>query len=220
MPLNLPIDMTNAQKNMPNVLYRGDQAKRICKLSNRSLMVDQYQQLGLFTNLICSGNPLAVNRSGIRATVSQHIKGWSQSHYLSFSTDRKIAEIFAQGFSGKSITPTYGNKWDSVIFEFNTSKVSWKIRGIGVFCGTKKVQEPTYLNGLTTVLLIDCVTLLRSIVASGGIQFQPELDLAQQYKEWLLIPADTMPPGHQYSHIGYSAVLHQDLVIGNHFDFI
>jgi|GEM_PF-5487061 len=216
---NSPIDLTDSLKNLPKTLYRGDQAARICRTTGQSVMVNQYQQQGLFTNLICSGNPLAVSRAGISSTTIQHINGWSLSHYLSFSTDIRVAEIFAAGLTSKTLSPTYNSTWDAVIFSFETSQMQWQLKSVGVYIGTQQFNSIPYFGGVTTVALIDCVTLLKSLVTSGQNQFATELTLAQNDNEWLVIPLDPVPPGTN-SHIGFSAQLQSCLISGDHFDLI
>lgn len=216
---SLPIDITNCLKNLPKTLYRGDQAKRVSH-SGQSAMVDQYISQGLFTNLIFNGNPLAVSRSGIQSSVVQHINGWSTSHYLSFSTDIRIARIFAAGLTSKNLNPTYNPKWDAVIFSLDLTKLQWQLKSIGIYVGTYTFNSgPAYFNGVTQVALIDCVTLLTTLISNGQNQYLSELSLARNDNEWLIIPLDPLPPGPN-SHIGYSAQLQSCLISGSHFDLI
>lgn len=216
---DLPIDITNCLKNLPTILYRGDQSARVHPVTGQSVLVHQYNTHGLLTNLSFGGNPLAVANTGIQATISQHIAGWAHSHYLSFSSDSAIARTFAIGPTKKTLMPTYNQSWDAVVFNFDILQMTWSIKSLGVYIGTKAANGPPYFNGVTTVALIDCVLILSSLVAAGQTQFQLELTLAQQNKEWLLIPLDPMPPG-TFSHIGYSAILQRCLISGNHFDLI
>lgn len=216
---DLPIDITNCLKNLPTILYRGDQSTRVHPVTKQSALVHQYNAHGLLANLAFGGNPLAIASAGIQTTISQHIAGWAHSHYLSFSSDLAIAQTFAIGHTGKALAPTYNQSWDAVVFSFDISQMTWSIKSLGVYIGTRAVNGPPYFNGVTTVALIDCVLILSALVAAGQTQFQLELTLAQQDKEWLIMPLDPMPPG-TFSHIGYSAILQRCLISGNHFDLI
>lgn len=183
---------------------------------------------GLYTTLINSGNPLALNQQGFVSSIQMHSHGgWNTSHFLSFSKNRAIAESFAVGLSGKTLSRSNYTNWDCLIAEIDLSKLTHKgtlsigidhyqyqelplqqslinlntIHQIGFEAGynTRRASNwPTTRN----FILVDVYTLLNQLATSGYTISPVALYNSQVEEEVLVLPADPL-----WNEVGNSAQL-------------
>ncbi len=185
---------------IPNILYRG------AKIKSGVNSVSTIRSAGIFTNLAKGGDPVYIKKIGIIEAILQHIapqkikkellKG--KSHFLSFSSDCKIAKCYASDKSSDNILINCGdeNSIQRYIVTLNIDGqflIFNRINGVYTleydcdlslceFCikTEKKIKHK--------LLLFDVVTLLSS---------HPEwsndtnaLLSAERDKEWLVMPFD------------------------------
>ena len=101
------------------ILYRGDSDPN----QQRQLVTSLTRREGLFTNLINSGNPLALSQQPFIGSLQKHITtSWGQTHFLSFSSDLKVAEMFARGPQNRTLSVGSFTNFNTVIAEIDTSQ--------------------------------------------------------------------------------------------------
>ena len=176
----------------PKLLYRGDSdqegQRKLKSTFNRGL---------LLTNLISGGNETEIFRKSIGLLVNEHIANvWGKTHFLSFTTDVKIALHY--GSYGKAFEEVYAENegWDFAVFPFDTTppnKYDIKEIETGIYVAqfypTCKEFLPTF-----KLILIDALSHLKSISNKNNIDLTKAITKAKHDSEWLILPAS--PFGH------------------------
>lgn len=200
------------------ILYRGDCDSQNIRKLRHSLMASD----GLFTNLINSGNPFALNNTPLVKSIQQHVvPGWNTSHFLSFSKDKKIAEFFSGAVAGSlSENPSNFSNWTTVVVEVNLATMTHKanlapgidhyefnevalnhglfplnpMRQVALDAAIKNRRSINWPT-IRNILTIDVYRHL-SHLQSNGVNVHP-LALTYSYndQEVLILPIDPMYPG-------------------------
>lgn len=198
-------------------LWRGDSDSRDIRKLRTTIEVCE----GLFTNLINSGNPFALTQQSFLASLHQHIvPGWNQSHFLSFSKSRQVAEGFAIGRSSKSLVQSNQHQWDTVIAELDFSLLT-HVQTLAPGIDHYQFQEVTNNQTLVTlapmhliakelaiksrrqsgisstrnIAVIDVVLHLQHLASAGAPVSPQALAFAQNDQEVLILPLDPLYEG-------------------------
>lgn len=190
---------------LPMALYRGDQdahgVRNLRGCWNRGW---------LQTNLGSGGRGSDLFRSPLVKLVEQHVNGeWPQTHFLSFSSDRRIAESFARGTTGKSLHALSEDvqEWDTAILTLNCQRLTVRrTNGPGFFvCSynhlaqpmtsmsmeaiSRLIQDSYHQNSQVPVLLIDVLTALNALETKDDAIREARYK-AERDHEWLILPLE------------------------------
>ena len=195
--------------NIPSFLYRGDADKYGTR--KLKLTIDNYQ---FQTNLINGGEGRMIFEKPLKELIDKHVGvGWDKTHFLSFSEDVLTAYKYGSGnlsLKSEEIDLLYdeyyetNSNWDFAIINLDTRKIVWNNIEPGVYEGIYKPQlfKFSRLNTGYRVLLLHVETILKSSV---GAKYFTSVGKAMIDKEWLLLPATTVPLNFNKSE--YSAIL-------------
>jgi hypothetical protein len=155
--------------------------------------------------------------------VTTHVNGaWPKTHFLSLTSDRAIAEWFADGGRSRVLTPLPpdAKSWDTAVLKFDTglfSAVS-PTQTAGIYLCSYQPRPPLRPGGdpflwvahvaspviqslnPRNLLVVDVVAALAALspVTAGVAQ---ALSNAQRYQEWLFLPIDPIetPAGAEFT---------------------
>jgi len=168
-------------------LYRGDSDPEGIRKLKREVFPCGTAYATLQTNLCNGGDGRALRNKGLKQAATQHCKGaWARTHFLSFSEDRTMAQMFMLGADAKRApvpNPTRVYSSSAVVrgvilvFDPKTMKVAAvaSLPGFHV-CQCRRPNG----TGAGTVVLID----VQTAAPRCGI----DAPYAEDEKEWLVLP--------------------------------
>jgi hypothetical protein len=192
---------------IPPYLFRGDRDS----LTRRKVR-QNWDSGWLQTNLGDGGRGSDIFREPLRKLVVSHVnETWGATHFLSFSSERVIAESFALDQTGGTLVrlPDDAELWDTAIFTFDTRcLLSQREISPGVFVAPFAheartssselpvelkimllIQDANYRGHDVPVLLIDSLAALDS-VEPKTTEVKEAIEKAKWDREWLILPLD------------------------------
>ncbi|MCB9061369.1 MAG: hypothetical protein H6622_07610 [Halobacteriovoraceae bacterium] len=193
------------------ILYRGDSDPRL----QRQLVTSLTRKEGLFTNLINSGNPLALGQQPFINSLQQHITtSWGQTHFLSFSSDINVAEMFAKGPQNRTLSSGSFTNFNTIIAEIDTNQFNminnfnngiiryqysletdtsriYPPQGLIQKIALDHVYQPRLnkqVNTVEDIIIIDVVAHLNFLISQGVQVNSTALQYAMNDKEFLVLP--------------------------------
>lgn len=142
--------------------------------------------------------------------VEKHVNGtWEKTHFLSFTADRNVAELFASGPAGKRLSPLGSDApdWDTAILTLDTRRLSTKEEeGVGIYRCTFKhrreisstwtvlshaleIEENNRGDAPVSVMFIDVLTVLNALPGRTE-EVAQAIRKAERDHEWLILPLD------------------------------
>lgn len=190
---------------MPQNIFRGDQdSHRIRKVR------ENWNRGWLQTNLGDNGHGSELFKAPLVQLVERHVNSlWPKTHFLSFTADRRIAESFACGSSGKSLLalPENAPEWDTAILTLDCKRLkilregspgffycsyphrSQQIVNLSVGAIARLAQDINRQDRLIPILLIDVLTVLNEI-SSRTVEVLEAKRKAERDREWLVLPME------------------------------
>lgn len=188
---------------LPPFLYRGDADPQNTRQLREVNPASPYSCL--LTNLSAGGDGRAIFSTPFPDTINRHVAvGWVKTHFLSFTSDKAVAQRFATGGQDRTLEPYDGRHWDTSLTVVDTGKLNAqevetgayrcqyrsKINPIeysspaSIFEAIGKSQDPQH-----SALLINVATYLKA----KSPDMEAAIANAMRDKEWLILPTDIPP---------------------------
>ena len=182
---------------IPSILYRGDED--LNNIRNLKATLHHYQ---LQTNLLNGGQGHMIFDTPIIDLIAKHVDpGWIKTHFLSFSEDKKTALRFGMHCEYNVVENDLENfieyheddqDWTFAIIAIDTTIISWKAMGIGIYEGCYKsgLNKFKFFPGNSKMILINVAEAINVYPKLSNYSIVHEN--AKRDQEWLLLPASEM----------------------------
>lgn len=196
-------------KEIPAKLYRGDSDPNDKRYLKTTVHLNQ-----LHSNLIDGGEGRKITEIPLRDLINKHVGyGWSETHFLSFSENKKTAIRFGLSCKESVVDQLFenynecysNNSWNFVVISIDTTIVNWGKIGDGIYEGfyPPELLKFKKLGDQYRVVLLDVVKILSS--APEPHKYRSAIDYATKDSEWLILPATPVP--FNFNKIEYSSIL-------------
>ncbi len=188
---------------LPSFLYRGDADPQNTRQLRAVNPANAYGYL--LTNLSAGGDGQAIFSTPFPDTINQHVAvGWDKTHFLSFTSDKTVAQHFATGGRDRTLEPYDGHHWDTSLTVIDTGRLNAQEIETGAYrCQYRSRSKPIDYSSPTSIfgaigksqdpqhsaLLINVATYLKA----RSPAMEAAIANAMRDKEWLILPMD-MPP--------------------------